>query len=75
MTNHWVWQVLMILAPLLGLTGFVGADPQQDGKSRADEFLAYARREAAAHTFRAAGSDRPLTLRPEPVLNMSFVMR
>jgi len=64
-------RVLIVLTPLLGMTGFVGADPQKDGKSRADGFLAYARREAAAHTFRAAGSGQPLTLLPEPVLKWS----
>jgi hypothetical protein len=53
------------------LAGFVQSDPPTDEKARAEAFLAFAKREAAAYTIRLEGSDRPLTLRPESVLKWS----
>ena len=40
-------------------------------KRRAAEFHVIAKREAAAYTIRHLGSDRPLTLKPEPILKWS----
>jgi hypothetical protein len=61
-------RALMIVTPVLIMAVSQGADQPEDGKSRADELLNFARREAAAHTFQIVGSDWPLTLQPEPVL-------
>ena len=64
-------RALFILAAILGGIGPVTADPPQDEKSLAEEFRLFAKREAAAYTIRLEGSDRPLTLQPEPVLKWS----
>ncbi len=61
----------MVLAPLLGSAGFARPRSQKDEKAIAEEFRAFAKREAAAYTFRLEGSDRPLRLHPEPVLSWS----
>jgi hypothetical protein len=68
MTNHSVRRVLMILTPLLGITGVVRADPPKDEKALAEAFGAFAKSEATAYTIRLEGSNRPLTLQPEPIL-------
>jgi hypothetical protein len=68
MTKHTVRRVLMILTPLLGITGLLRADPPKDEKAIAEEFRAFAKAEAVAYTMRLEGSDRPLTLQPEPIL-------
>jgi hypothetical protein len=71
MTNRSTWRALIVLTFLLSVTGIVQSDPPEESKSRADEFLAFARREAAAHTFHVSGSDRPLKLEPDPILKWS----
>jgi hypothetical protein len=71
MTHQSAMRALIVLTPLFGMTGLVGADPPVDEKARAEEFRAFAKREAAAYTLRLEGSDRPLTLQPEPVLKWS----
>jgi len=71
MMSHRVWRALIVLTPFLGMTGFVGADPQKDEKALAEEFRAFAKREAAAYTIRLEGTDQPLTLQIEPVLKWS----
>ena len=53
------------------MTGLVHAEPPPDEKALAAEFRALAKREATAYTIRLEGSDRPLTLQPEPVLKWS----
>ena len=71
MTNPSAIRALIVLIPLLGSTGLAQTDPPKDEKALAEEFAAFAKREAAAYTIRLEGSDRPLTLRPEPVLKWS----
>ncbi len=71
MTKSSVMRALIVLTPWLGMTSLVGADPPVDEKARAEEFRAFAKREAAAYTLRLEGSDRLLTLQPEPVLKWS----
>jgi hypothetical protein len=61
----------MILTPMFGMSGLAQAGPPKDEKALAEEFRAFAKQEAAAYTIRLAGSDRPLTLQPEPVLKWS----
>ena len=61
-------RVAMIVTPLFATAVALRADPPEDGKSRADELLALARREADSHVMRHGSDGRPLTLRPEPVL-------
>src|SRR5262249_24962076 len=64
-------RVAMIVTPLFAMAVALRAGPREDGKSRADEFLAFARREAASHTMRHGSDGRPLVLRAEPVLKWS----
>ena len=71
MTNYSVLRVLVMLTPLFGMSGLVQADPPKDEKALAEEFRVFAKREATAYTIRLEGSDRPLTLQPEPVLKWS----
>jgi hypothetical protein len=71
MTNRSALRVFMILTPFFGITGLVRADPPKDEKALAEGFRALAKREAAAYTIRLEGSNRPLTLQPEPVLKWS----
>jgi hypothetical protein len=71
MTTRMPRHILMVLAPLLGLGGVVRSDPQKDGKALAESFREFAKREATTYTIRVEGIDRPLTLRPEPVLSWS----
>jgi hypothetical protein len=68
MTNHFVLRALVLLTLLSGMTGLVRADPPKDDKALAEQFREFAKGEASAYTIRLEGSDRPLTLRPEPVL-------
>jgi hypothetical protein len=51
--------------------GLVAADPQTEGKSRADEFRDFAKRVIATYTIRSTSSREPLTLQREPVLTWS----
>jgi hypothetical protein len=71
MTSRLASRVLIFSVCLFGMTGPLPGDPPVDGKSSALELLAFAKREAAAHTFRIAGSGTPLLLQPESVLNWS----
>ncbi len=71
MTNRSSKQALMVLAPLLGVVGFVQPDRSKDEKALAEEFRGFAKQEATSYTIHLKGSDRPLTLRPEPVLSWS----
>jgi hypothetical protein len=71
MSNQSARHTLIALVPLLGLAGFVQADPPKDEKALAESFRAFAKQEAASYTIRLEGSDRPLTLHPEPVLMWS----
>ncbi len=71
MSNRSAMRVLIVLAPLLGLAGAAWSDPQKDEKALAEEFLAFAKRQAASYTIRLEGSDRPMKLHPEPVLKWS----
>jgi hypothetical protein len=64
-------RILLILTTVIGMTGLVRSDPPPDEKARAEEFRAFAKREAAAYAIRVEGSDRPLTLQPEPILKWS----
>jgi len=64
MKNHSVLQALVVLTPLFGMSGLLRADPPKDEKVLAEEFRAFAKREATAYTIRLEGSDRPLTLKP-----------
>ena len=64
-------RALFILAALLGGSKPVWADPPKDEKALAEAFRAFAKREALTHSIRLEGSDRPLTLHPEPVLTWS----
>ncbi len=64
-------RVLLILAPLLGMTSVSRAQPPQNEKALAEEFREFAKREATTYTLRREGSDRPLKLQPEPVLKWS----
>ena len=71
MTNRRAMRVLMILTPFLGMSGRVWAAPPPDERARAEEFRAFAKREASTYTIRLQGSDHPLVLQPEPVLKWS----
>jgi hypothetical protein len=71
MTNQSAMRALMVLMPYFAMTSPVGADPPKDEKARVEAHRAFAKREAAAYTLRLERSDRPLTLRPEPVLTWS----
>src|ERR1700721_2703026 len=71
MSNQSARHTLIALVPLLDLAGFVQADPPKDEKALAESFRAFAKQEAASYTIRLEGSDRPLTLHPEPVLMWS----
>ncbi len=71
MTNLSAMRALIVLTPLFGVSGLVGADPPKDEKAIAEEFRAFAKKEAAKYTLRLQGSRRPLTLQPEPVLKWS----
>jgi len=62
---------LVFTALWCGLGPAVLAEPPQDEKSRAEEFALFAKREAAAYTISLEGSERPLTLVPQPVLKWS----
>ena len=66
-----VLQVLTTVAPTIVMAGLVRADPQAEGKSRADEFRDFAKQAIATYTVRPAAGDRPLTLQPEPILRWS----
>ncbi len=68
---RWVSRVLMVASPLIVMTALVVAEPQSEGKSRADEFRAYAKREIARYTIRLVPADRPLALQLSPVLKWS----
>jgi hypothetical protein len=68
MVNRSTKLILTALAPLLGLAGSVRSQPPKDEKSLAEAFHVFAKQEAASYTIRLEGSDRPLALRPEPVL-------
>jgi hypothetical protein len=68
---RYLLRAALILVALVGGIDPVSADPPQDEKSRAEEFAVFAKREAAAYTISLEGSDRPLTLQPEPVLKWS----
>jgi hypothetical protein len=61
----------MLVTPLFVMAVALRAGPPEDGKSRADEFHAFARREAVSHTMRHGSDGRPLALRAEPVLKWS----
>jgi hypothetical protein len=61
----------MLVTLLFGLAVALRSEPPEDGKSRADEFHAFARREGASHTMRHGSDGRPLALRAEPVLKWS----
>jgi hypothetical protein len=71
MTNRPSKQALLVLVPLLGTVGFVQPDRSKDEKALAEAFRGFAKREAETYTVRLEGSDRPLKLRPEPVLSWS----
>jgi hypothetical protein len=71
MTNQSAMQALIVMAPLFGMTGLVQDEPPKDEKAIAEKFRAFAKQEAAAYTLRLEGSDRPMTLQPEPVLKWS----
>ena len=71
MTKRSSKQAVMVLASLLGLVGFVQPDRSKDEKALAEAFRGFAKREAASYTVPPEGSDRPLTLQPDPVLNWS----
>ncbi len=71
MMNHSVLRVLMMLSLLFGVSGLAQADPPKDEKALAEAFRVFAKREATAYTIHLEGSDRPLTLQPEPVLKWS----
>ena len=71
MANRSIKPILAVLATLFALAGSVRSQPQKDEKSLAETFRVFAKREAASYTIRLDGSDRPLTLRPEPVLTWS----
>jgi hypothetical protein len=64
-------RIVLTVATTVLMTGAVGADPQTEGKTRADEFRDYAKRTIATYTVRLVSSDPPLKLQPEPVLRWS----
>jgi hypothetical protein len=68
MTGRSTLRVLVVSACAFGMTGPLRGDDQKDENKRAEEFRAFAKREATTYTIRFAGSDRPLVLQPEPIL-------
>jgi hypothetical protein len=65
-------RVLTVLLPILGWLVPVCADEPADEKNRADEFLAFAKRESDTYTFRLdARGGEPLRRQPEPILKWS----
>jgi len=64
-------RTLLVTASVFGMASPIWGDDPKDEKGRAEEFLVVAKREAAAYTIRILGSDRPLALKPEPILKWS----
>lgn len=65
-------RTLALLVPLLGGTGAVRADEPAGEKARADEFLAFSKREADLYTFRPdPPGGGPFGRQPEPILKWS----
>ncbi len=58
--------MLVMSLPVMGVT--LRADPPGDGKTRADDLLAFAKHEAESHVMRHASDGRPLALRSDAVL-------
>jgi hypothetical protein len=64
-------RMLLVTASVFAMASPLWGDDPKDEKTRAAEFHVIAKREAAAYTIRHLGSDRPLTLKPEPILKWS----
>ena len=71
MTSRSTLRMLLVTASLFGMASPLWGDDPKDEKTRAVEFHAIAKRSAAAYNNRHLGSDRPLTLKPEPILKWS----
>jgi hypothetical protein len=71
MTSRSMLRTVLVAASAFGMTSPAWGDDPKDEKARAEEFLVFAKREAAAYTIRHLGSDRPLALKPEPILKWS----
>jgi hypothetical protein len=64
-------RALSVLLCAFGVSGSAWAQTSADEKARAEEFGAFAKKEATTYTIRLDGSDRPLELQPEPILKWS----
>ena len=71
MTSRSTLRTLLVTASVFGMASLLWGDDPKDEKARAAEFLVVAKREAAAYTIRHPRSDRPLELKPEPILKWS----
>jgi hypothetical protein len=75
MTSRSTLRMLLVTASVFGMASPLRGDDPKDEKTRAAEFHVIAKREAAAYNIRHLGSDRPLTLKPEPILKWSNPVR
>ncbi len=75
MTSRSTLRMLLVTASVFAMASPLWGDDPKDEKTRAAEFHVIAKREAEAYTIRHLGSDRPLTLKPEPILKWSNPVR
>jgi hypothetical protein len=71
MTSRSTLRMLLVTASVFAMASPLRGDDPKDEKTRAAEFHVIAKREAAAYNIRHLGSDRPLTLKAEPILKWS----
>jgi hypothetical protein len=71
MAARCVSRILTMVTTLVSMTAAFGANPPEKGKTRADEFQEYSRREIATFSIRLIPGERPLTMHPTPVLKWS----
>jgi hypothetical protein len=71
MTSRSTLRTLLVTMSVFGMAGPLRGQNPKDEKARAEEFHVVAKREAAAYTIRLLGGDRPLALKPEPILKWS----
>ena len=75
MTSRSTLRMLLVTASVFAMASPLWGDDPKDEKTRTAQFHVIAKREAAAYTIHHLGSDRPLTLKPEPILKWSNPVR
>jgi hypothetical protein len=71
MTSRSRLPALLVTASVFCVASPLSGDEPKDEKTRSEEFLVIAKQEAAVYTIRRPGGDRPLALKPEPILKWS----